>query len=219
MPFNISEITSEISRLGIMKNNKFLVQFPMPLSLQNTTNFQDLTNTNNVMSLYCEASGLPGIAHLLEEIRRYGYGANEKKPYAPIFTDTNMVFRGDAQGRIWTFLNSWMRCAVNFESRGDFNTVSGPIKNQYPYEVGYKYDPQNGEGYATDTTVSVFDDTGNEQMRVVLREAYPVFVGDIPLNWSSRSDYMRIPVTMTFFDWYNDLTFVNNTSNIAQAET
>jgi hypothetical protein len=215
MTFNVTDLSAELARSGTMRTNKFMMQFPMPLSLQNVSAFQQLANTNKVMQLYCESSNLPGVATLLEEVRRYGYGPMEKRPFAPTFTNLSMNFRGDANGWIWTFLNSWMRCAIDFESRGDLNSTIGPIKNQYPYELGYKYDPQNGEGYATDTTLTMYDDTGTQQIQVVLREAYPVFVADVPVAWANRSDYVRIPVTLTFFDWYNNLVQVQNTSNIS----
>lgn len=207
MAFSINEISSEVARSGVLRNNKFLVEFPMPIALRNTTGFNTLADTNRVLSLYCEGTNLPGVALLTEDIRRYGYGPNEKKPYAPIFTDVNLTFRGDAGGNVWTFLNAWMKCAINYEYRTGMNTPSGPVSNQFPHEVGYK------DGYATDTTIRLFSDDGAETVRVILREAYPIFVGDIPLNWSSRSDYMRIPVTMTFFDWFNDLVPSNNIGN------
>lgn len=211
MAFNVDEISAELSRSGILRNNKFLVQFPMPLSLRQTTTFAQLSDTNNVLSLYCEGASLPGIGLLTEDIRRYGYGPNEKKPFAPQFTDMNLTFRGDAGGNVWAFMNAWMRCAVNYEYRTGMNTANGPVPNQFPHEVGYKFDFDNQEGYATDTTVSVFDESGTEAVRVILREAYPIFVGDIPLNWSTRSDYMRIPVTLAFFDWYNELVVTGST--------
>lgn len=211
--FNVNELIAEISRNGTMRNNKFMVDFPMPLSLRNTTGFEQLSDTNRVMSLYCEGANLPGIALLMEEVRRYGYGPNERKPYSPIFTDVNLTMRGDSNGNIWSFMNAWMKCAVNYESRGDFNTPNGPVRGQHANEVGYKYDPQNNEGYATDTTIRLFNDMGEETIRVVLREAFPIFVGDIPLNWGARSDYMRIPVTLSFYDWYNEFIPTNNTGN------
>jgi hypothetical protein len=211
--FNINELAAEVARSGVMRNNKFLVEFPMPLSLQNTTGFAQLMDTNRVLSLYCEGANLPGVALLTEEIRRYGYGPNEKKPYTSIFTDTNLTFRGDSDGNIWSFMNAWMKCAINYEYQTGMNTLSGPVPNQYPHEVGYKLDFANNEGYATDVMIRVFDDSGIETMRVKLREAFPIFVGDIPLNWSSRSDYIRIPVTLSFFDWSNELVVTNNISN------
>jgi len=49
--FNVNELAAEVARSGIMRNNKFLVDFPMPLSLQGTTGFQTLADTNRVLSL------------------------------------------------------------------------------------------------------------------------------------------------------------------------
>lgn len=214
MAFNISEVGAEINRLGVMRNNKFLLEMPMPLSLRGNSLTQPLADANRVISLYCEASNVPGIALLMEEVRRYGYGPNEKRPYAPIFTDINLTFRSDSYGMIWNFMNSWMRCAVNYQSRGDFNTPNGPIRNQYPNEIGYKYDPKNNEGYAVDAVLRVFNDVGDETLQIVMREAFPIFVGDIPLNWGARSDYARIPVTLSFFDWFVNTQITMNTGNI-----
>lgn len=208
MAFNVSEIGAEISRLGVMRNNKFLFETVMPPALRNNTQSQALADANQVISLYCEASNVPGIALLMEEVRRYGYGPNEKKPYAPIFTDLNLTFRSDSYGLIWQFMNSWMRCVINYQSRGDFNTANGPILNQFPNELGYKTD------YAIDATLRVFNDVGDEVLQIILREAFPIFVGDIPLNWASRSDYARIPVTLSFFDWFVNTDININNGNI-----
>lgn len=211
--FNINELVGEIRRGGLMRNNKFLVEFPMPPSLRNTIGIELLTDTNRVLSLYCEGTNLPGVGLMTEEIRRYGYGSNEKKPYVPIFTDVNLTFRGDSNGSVWTFLNAWMKATVHYEGRDTMNTPTGPIKGQHQAEVGYKNDTENHEGYAVPVTITMFNDMGEPTIRVVLREAFPIFVGDIPLNWGARSDYMRIPVTLSFFDWYNDLVQTNSKEN------
>lgn len=219
MAFNVNELSSEIARNGIMKTNKFIVQFSMPLSMRNTTEYSNLADTNNHLHLYCESAVMPGAAVLLEEVRRYGYGVNEKKPFAPIFSDINLTFRGDAKGRVWNFLNTWMRTAVNFESRSGMRTSNGPLPGMYPYELGYKYDPDNSEGYAIGMAVNLFDDAGDLTMRMVMNEAYPIYIGDVSLSWASHSDYMRIPVTFTFMDWYNDLVETNNNANISAVNT
>jgi hypothetical protein len=208
--FNVNEIASELSRNGLMRNNKFLVEFPIPYSLRGTSEFGQLNDTNRVLSLYCEGTNLPGVALLTEEIRRYGYGSNEKKPHTAIFTDINLTFRGDSNGNVWSFMNAWMKCAINYENRTGMNTPSGPVAGQTPHEVGYKLDHKNQEGYAVDVTIRVFSDDGIETMTVMLREAFPIFVGDIPLNWAARSDYMRIPVTLAFSDWYNERVLTTN---------
>src|SRR5882757_11438762 len=143
--FNINELAAELAGRGILKTNKFKIEFPMPLSLRNNTQFSTLSTINNVLSLYCEGANIPGVAILLEDIRRYGYGHTEKKPYAPAFSEVSLTLRSDAGSDVWLFMNAWMKCVLNYESYGDFNTASGPIVGQTPGEVGYKYDPQNNE--------------------------------------------------------------------------
>lgn len=207
--FNVNDILAETQRSGIMRNNKFWITFPMPQGMRNTTISQGLSDTNGVLQLYCEQSNLPGIATLTEDIRRYGYGPNEKKPYAPIFSDVSLVLRGDALGKVWMYFNTWMRMAVNYEFGSGMYTPNGPLQNQLPYEVGYKGD------YSVDVSISIFTESADENVSITLREAYPIYIGDMPLNWNSRSDYMRIPVTLTFFDWFNNLTSISyaNTTN------
>ena len=202
-PFNVTNIIAEISKSGVLRNNKFQVEFSIPPSFLGKPGYEKLMGTNKVLSLYCEQCNIPGMALLTGDIRRYGYGPNEKKPYAPLFTDVSMALRGDAEGKVWAFMKEWSKSIINFEYRDGMTTKD---KNGlYPFEVAYKYDPTHNEGYATTTSISVFDDTGTKTpIKVILREAYPIFVGDIPLNWAARSDYMRIPVTMTFFSWYSE---------------
>jgi hypothetical protein len=51
--------------------------------------------------------------------------------------------------------------------------------------------------------VDVFDDEGKVKIRTVLRDAYPIFIGDVQLSWESKNEYMKIPVTFAFMDWYH----------------
>jgi hypothetical protein len=217
MAFNVNELHGELARAGIMRNNHFLVEFPMPLSLrQNVTGKALLSDTNRVLSLYAEGCNLPGVALMTEEVRRYGYGAYEKFPHTPVFTDMTATLRENAYGHISAFMQAWIKAAICFENRETLNTRSGPVLNQYPMEVGYKYDSKNGEGYATDVRIRMFNEAGEETVAIVLKDAFPIFVGDIPLNWNARSDYVRVPVTFTFSSWYNEKVETQNTGNASQ---
>lgn len=216
--FNVNDLYAEIASNGIMRNNRFKVVFPIPLSISQATvqGVGQFKTTNRLLELYCESANIPGVALMMEEIRRYGYGVNEKRPFAPLFTDMSFTFRGDAKGNVWNFMTAWMKSSISYEGSRDNKTMgslAGPITNQYPMEVGYKFDTLNNEGYTSDVTLSVYSDDGTEQMKIVMSQAFPIYVGDIPLNWAARSDYMRIPVTFTFFSWYNALLPTNNTNN------
>jgi hypothetical protein len=38
---------------------------------------------------------------------------------------------------------------------------------------------------------------------VVLMHAYPMFMGDIPLNWGDKNQIARLPVRFTYLEWYS----------------
>ncbi len=218
--FNVNSFRAEVNRYnGILKNNKFLVRMYAPQGLAATT----LANTVRSLEFWCESSNIPGVSLNTTEVRRYGYGNIEKKPYVSQNNDVTMSFFGDAQGIVWSYFQQWMRLIVNYDMRNGILGNTGILRNQAPFELAYK------EQYGVDIHLYVFDDAGKVAIHVVLREAYPIFVGDIQLNWGDTNSLMRIPVTFTVYDWYNERisqgatfgpvrpdTIVNQTLNTAQ---
>lgn len=204
--FDIGEFQAEIAQSGILRPSKFTVEFPVPNGLLGLdgSSFSSVPIQNNGVavdtarrvSLLIESAPMPGTALATHEVRRYGVGHFERKPYVPIFTDINMVFRSDMDGNVWHFLRSWLRLAVNYEARDGFNVASGIKPYQYTSEVAYKAD------YAVDMQVTSYRDDGQVASSVVLREAFPIFVAEVPLSWAAVNDYIRIPVTISYFDLF-----------------
>lgn len=209
--FDVNNFRSQISKSGILKNNKFFVRMYAPRGfLAGNSAAVQLANTVRYLEFWCEGANIPGVSLNVNEIRRYGYGNIEKKPYVSQNNDVTMSFIGDAQGLIWSYFQQWMRLIVNYDMRGGINGSTGILPNQKPFELAYK------EDYAVDIHLSVFDDQGKEAIHVVLREAYPIFVGDIQLNWGDTNSLMRIPVTFAVYDWYNEkVSLANNPANPA----
>lgn len=201
MPFNLNEIISEIATAGVQKTNKFLVEFSSPPSLSQSQNAQALTQTQNKLRLYCEQVNLPGVGMLTADNRRFGYGHAEKKPFAPLFTDVSMTFRGDAEGQVLTFFREWIKLAINYDLSQGIDGLNG--NKFYPGEVCYKYDPSNQEGYATDLIIHTYKDDSSESGQTTLRMAYPILLGDQSLGWADNNQYMKIPVIMTYYDWFS----------------
>lgn len=192
--FNVNDFRAEINRKGLLKNNKFFVRMYIPQGMRNT----GLSSTARFLEFWCESSNIPGVSLSTTEVRRYGYGNVEKKPYVSMNNDITMSFLGDSQGVIWSYFQQWMRLIVNYDMRKGINGETGILSGQKPFELAYKDD------YVVDIHLSVFDDLGKEAIHVVLREAYPIFIGDIQLNWGDTNSIMRIPVTFTVYDWYNE---------------
>jgi hypothetical protein len=199
--FNVNNFRAELSKTGVMKNNKFFVRMYSPRGFSSTGNRDAnilASTTVRFLEFWCEATNIPGVSLSTTEVRRYGYGAMEKKPYVTLSNDITMSFIGDAKGIIWSYFQQWIRLIVNYDMRKGIIAENGILRNQSPFELAYK------EDYAVDIHISVFDDAGNESIHVVLRDAYPTFVGDIQLNWGDTNSLMRVPVTFSFFDWYNE---------------
>lgn len=204
--FNIAQFLSHVNKTGVMRNNKFLIRIPTPRGLIGDSEFDSLVNTARYLEFWAESSSLPGATLSIHSIMRYGYGAVEKKPTGPAFTDQSTAFIADANAAIWSYFYKWLNMITNFNlSHGIVN--QGSIKTGQvsgisldPYELSYKSE------YAVDIEITLFDDNGQEKMTTVLREAFPIHLGDLPLNWADNNSYMKIPLVFTFFDWYSQLS-------------
>lgn len=207
MTFNVAEFSARVNQLGILKTSNIAVEiFPgANFGLRRFGSvFSDAANNIRFMA---EATNIPGVSLATTEIRRHGYGVIEKKPYVPIFTDVNISFRSDKKGDLYNFFQSWMKMIINFDGRGSINSISGLLPNQSMYEIAYK------ESYICHLVMTILDTNGNEPIKIVLTEAYPIFLGEMAMAWQSTNDYLKIPVRFTFKDWYlesNKITDFNN---------
>ena len=172
----------------------------------NTTIF---TNTNNLLSMLCEASNLPGMQLATSGVNRYGYGPIEQKPFMPTFSTCDVRLLADGNGQVWSYMQSWLNFILNFNVSQGIGTATGfgatgalglggtAAGTQNPYELNYLVN------YAVDITITLFQPDGTQNMALVLRNAYPKFIGDPQLNWGSMNNLMRIPISFSFVDWYN----------------
>jgi hypothetical protein len=202
MPFEIPEFMANLNAQGgVLRNNKFLCIIPMSPGQAGITQAEMTT-----MQFFCEAANIPAAALATADIRRYGYGPMEKKPYAPLFTDVNLSFICDAKATTWNFFYKWINFINNFRFVPDQKGDSGGGLTQptnkskaLPYELQYK------DAYVSPVSLFVLDQTAPQtpNIGIVLRDAYPTFLGELPLNWGSKDDYIKVPVTLTFIDWFS----------------
>lgn len=182
----ISGFRSKINALGgLQRANQFYVTIPNPRILQG--DIGPIT-----LPFLTEAASLPGVSLATSDVRRYGYGPTEKKPYAPIFVDQQMMFLGDGSGVVHKFFYKWMNGIIKYD---EFPRGRAGYNNVRPFEVEYK------RQYATDITISCIDEQEKKIIEVKLYDAYPIFMGDIGLNWSENDSFVRIPVTFTYYKW------------------
>jgi hypothetical protein len=192
--FNIDNFISSINANSVMRNNKFLVRIPTP----NGFGAQKILNeTGKYLELWCDSANLPSAMLGSESVRRYGYGHEEKRPTTIQVNDMNLTFISDGRAAIWTFFQQWIRLIYNYDMSSGLLKSNGVTTNMNAMDLSYKSD------YAVDIELFVFTETGQQLLSVILREAYPMSLGDVQLNWSDTNNIAKIPVSFTFFDWYN----------------
>lgn len=197
--FNIKEFAAHMNANGLMRNNKFLVKMGVPPNLQVSTK---LLNVGRQIQLMCDSASLPGVAIQTSETRRYGYGPAEKYGFAPIFNNVQMTFVADKRGSVHDFFYNWTKLIANYENRNgnlrQFDLTNPVTEDQRVFEISYKDD------YKVLVEIIVFNDNGKEIMKVTLYNAFPTAVGDVQLNWNDTGDFVRIPVSFTYANFYVD---------------
>jgi hypothetical protein len=196
MAFNISEFSSNISRYGVLHQDKFLVFFVPPLgtNLSTFSDIGDLINTfstTRIIQLRAQSAKLPGISIRATENVRYGVGVPQKMPYNAQFQDTAISFINDRESNISRYFYSWMTNIVDFNGTSNFRKVPS-------YTVGYKDD------YVTDIYVFVFDEYGNISQVVTMYDAFPNSMNDVSLDWGSSNTLMKLNIGFTYKSWSMD---------------
>lgn len=187
--FNINEFKSEVSaRNGIMRKNKFLVTFPTPPVLLG------LQNTNRSIEYWCEAVNFPGYMLGSHDVRRWTYGPVEKRPLTPTFLPLSCTFMNDSDNDVMSFFDAWMQSIIPHNTSQGINTIQ-PNNGSLAYEIEYK------SRYVTDINIFVYDVSGKLTTNIVCREAFPIQLVDVPLNWSDR-DIFRFQINFQYLDWY-----------------
>ena len=153
-----------------------------------------------------EATELPGVSIATDEVRRYGVGNFERKPYVTTFKELDITVRSDAAGSIYKFFQSWMKLIINFDGRYGRNGITG-FRGASVYEVAYK------ATYATRATVATYDGAGDENLRINFNNIYPIYLSPTSLNWSDNN-IVKFQVKFSYSEWNMDSNlFVNPPGN------
>lgn len=240
--FNINTFKSTISEKGLMSKAKFKVVITAPTALSDTETVVDNSTGSNSwsseelkyadiardMEFYCQSVDIPGLNTFVSENRRYGYGGVEKKPVAMGFNECQMVFLIDGRGDNARFFQNWMKLIINYDARKGYDTATGIVgtaDSVFPFEVAYK------QSYISDIKIHLYNNSGDSKMSknatgkvsyskpvesylITLREAYPLYIPNVPLNWEDKDSILTLPVVFTYFDWYEkNLTYNSSATN------
>jgi hypothetical protein len=175
-------------RNGVLKNNRFRVIIPPAPVL---SSFSDVHRT---LQFWCHGANFPGYQIQTHNVRRYTYGTNEARPFAPNFQQIQLQFISDGDTYCWEFFNHWMQNVLPHDADRGINSASlhtgGPV-----YLLNYR------EQYVTDMYIEIYDAEGNAVKTVQIREAFPVNLNPIQLDWSFQNQFAGFNVFMEYLDW------------------
>ena len=190
-------VRAAVRKYGIQKTSAAFVNFQAPPSL---TSVGPTEVVPKLINLRAEAFNQPGVQFATSEIRRYGVGTTEKKPYAPVFTDTNISFIGDSDGVVHKFFYLWMSSMISFFQQPTADNSESRSFGKRDFEVEYR------DNYRTTLSIATFNEIQNKAGVIKLYNAYPIFLGEIQRNWGDTDQLVRFNVSFTFSHWsYEDI--------------
>ena len=198
MAFSINEFKSTLNKYGGPGHTGlFEVQFiNPPFVFGSNARPRDLT-------FFCKSVAIPGL-----ELRVAEYNAMAQRPKTFVkgmnSTPVNAQFLLDSNHQIQKFLTGWVQSVVNFSVKnGNFSEVNGML----PYEIGYKDEYACTMVIRHYTTYQSKDRKGFIERllnptyyEVVLRNAFPVAVGDVDLAWENTDQYATTGVAFAYDD-------------------
>lgn len=185
-------VHAELSKNGVAKTTLAYTQIVTPGVL---TGFTKRTDTA-FLSYRNDSFSTPGLSLATTDIRRYGVGPTEKKPYGVNYQDVTFNYILDTSQNQHKYFYKWMDGIVNHHTGRYFAEKNA--QGMSAYQVNYK------KNYATSIMVySVDDRLDNDPNRqeVLIEDAYPIFIGDIQYNWAGTDTLIRLPVTFTYYRW------------------
>ena len=192
-------VRANIRKHGIQKTSMAHIVFQPPRIFGTSFKVAGATKINSLATYRADAFAQPGVSMATTEIKRYGIGPIERKPYLPIFTDQQFSFINDSDGLIHKYFYLWMNGIVGFDELPRGNS-SKDLFGKLPYEVEYK------DQYKTQIEIYVYNEVQNKCGVLQLHNAYPIFLGDVQRGWGDTNQLVRFPVTFTYSHWqYEDI--------------
>jgi hypothetical protein len=219
--FNINNFRSHLYQRGTLLTNKFDVEFRIP-DVLNGVAPDRYSNMIETLNYRADQIRLPGISLDSFQVNRYGLGPSMKFPTSVSFTDISITFTEDRNVTLWKFHNEWISRIF------DYTGVKGEGTTG-PYTLQYR------DAYTIDIIINVYNNDPGVQLseksilspsiQVVLKDAYPVSINDINLDWSQNNSLFKPVITYTFKNWYikdffkEQLTFKGGGNILQQTQT
>jgi hypothetical protein len=173
MAGNLNEFKSSFYT-EVARPARFDVTIPVPIVLS------PYVTAGRNLSFRCENAEMPGRTFETAE-RKIGSAPIEKMPYHTTYNEVTMTFIVGDDMKEKIFFDAWQE-------------LVNPSTN---YNFQYK------ANYAVDISVNQYSSTNNLSYSAVLREAFPVSVNQLDMDWSSDG-YHKLAVVFAYKQWNNN---------------
>lgn len=171
MPGNISEFINSF-KTEVARPNRFTVEISIPNVLSSAYS----SDQTRLLSLRCENAEMPGKTFMTHDQKIYG--PTEKYPYQHSYNDLNLTFIVGDDMFEKKFFDNWIES----------------ISSTATYNFRYKSD------YATNIRISQYDLSNQKSYMAELRDAYPISVNQLDLDWSSDGHH-KLVVVFAYTYW------------------
>ena len=189
MPFNVntfrSNITGENSN-EVAKQSHFEMWLSLP---KKTLLSDDAKSAFGPLRFRIDTAEFPGRSIISSEYKQTGYGLTSKVGYGVVYPDVNISMICDSKLNEKKLFTSWQNLIV-----GNHNRQQNIRSHQ---SIGYYSD------YISDVLIVQYDQQGIPTYAITLREAYPIIINSLPLNWSSE-EFHKLNVQFSY-KYYSDM--------------
>ena len=173
MAGNINEFKSSF-KTDVARPSRFDVNIPVPIALAT------YITTGRNLSMRCESVDMPGRAFATTE-KKMGSAPIQKFPYQTNYTESTFTFIVSDDMNEKIFFDAWMEL---INPTTDFN---------FQYKANY----------AVDVSINQYDVTGNLTYAAVLKEAFPLAINQLDMEWSSDG-YHKMAIVFAYTQWNNN---------------
>lgn len=213
--FQISNFQASLDKSGVMRTNRFLVNFNLPSYLRDNRELYGFGDA--LISLRCHSAQIPGITLSTLDQPRIGIGPNENVASNLTFDDITLTFLVDAQSKLHNLFYDWFNTIVNFQGSKGQSTLDRSYtigrQRSAAYEVGYK------DSYTTDLSISIYDgytpsgtSVGGQAVPTIAQgnvpilnvrafKAFPKTLPSIDLDWNTNDELVKMSVPFSITDF------------------
>ena len=189
----MTDFIATVKKENLARQSRFAVILYTPTFGNMTADTQSDTESTVVdssywklLTLFCEASQIPGMTFLTNPVQTYG--ETREMPYGRLFDPAMMSFYVDAEMKLKIFFDAWMDYIIN-----------GGIVNQEGTRHVQYYD-----NYTTTIEILQQDQKDRDVYKTTLYEAYPKAINPMALEYGSR-DFHRLQVTFVYKYWKSEI--------------